>query len=97
MRAGSISDVPYVCNNGRDGAVDGRAGGRPGSEFRQRGRAAPCLALWRPPAAGGPAALCGSWCGKHFAQNLEKYEGSVSWTDPTSHGRLSMLPCPMPL
>ena len=24
IRAGPISDVPYVCNNGRDGAVDGR-------------------------------------------------------------------------
>ena len=94
MRAGSISDVPYVCNNGRDGAVDGRQPflpvGVPAVNSGSVVGATPCLALWRPPAAGGPAALCGSWCGKlDFAQNLEKYEGSVSWTDPTSHGRLS--------
>ena len=68
MRADSISDVPYVCNNGRDGAVEGRQPflpvGVPAVNSGSVLGAAPCLALWRPPAAGGPAALCGSWCGK---------------------------------
>ena len=63
--AGPISDVPYVCNNGRDGAVDGRQPflpvGVPAVNSGSVLGAAPCLALWRPPAAGGPAALCGSW------------------------------------
>ena len=68
IRAGPISDVPYVCNNGRDGAVDGRQPflpvGVPAVNSGSVAGAAPCLALWRPPAAGGPVALCGSWCSK---------------------------------
>ena len=68
MRAGPISDVPYVCNNGRAVAVDGRQPflpvGVPAVNSGSVVGATPCLALWRPPAAGGPAALCGSWYGK---------------------------------
>ena len=63
--AGSISDVAYVCNKGRAVAVDGRQPflpvGVPAVNSGSVVGVTPCLALWRPPAAGGPAALCGSW------------------------------------
>ena len=59
-------DMPCICNNGRGGAVDGRQPSLPVGATAvipglQRGRATPCLVLWRPPAAVFPAALCGSW------------------------------------
>ena len=55
----------YVRNNGRAVAVDGRQPylpvGFPAVNSGSVVWATPCLALWRPPAAGWPAALCGSW------------------------------------
>ena len=57
--------MPYVCNKGRAVAVDGRQPflpvGIPAVNSGSVVGATPCLALWRPPAAGWPAALCGSW------------------------------------